>query len=168
MKPSELERIYDTHAAGLFRYLWGFTHQEADARDLLQEVFIKLARNGLGAKVREERAYLYRLTHNLAVDWMRRAQARRDAVGRMLREPGGASGSLLHEDRGLVDDALAAAMDALPDDQRSVVHLKLVEGLTFEEISRAQGIPLNTAASRYRYALDKLRSCLRPLYKELS
>ncbi|MGD9748743.1 MAG: RNA polymerase sigma factor, partial [Verrucomicrobiales bacterium] len=84
------------------------------------------------------------------------------------RESGGASGSLPPEDQGLVEDALAKAMEALPDDQRSVVHLKLVEGLTFEEISRAQGIPLNTAASRYRYALDKLRSCLRPLYKELS
>ena len=39
--------------------------------------------------------------------------------------------------------------------------------MTFEEIAEAQRIPANTAASRYRYAVDKLRSLLRPLYQEL-
>jgi RNA polymerase sigma-70 factor (ECF subfamily) len=48
-----------------------------------------------------------------------------------------------------------------------VVHLKLWEGLTFEQIAGALDIPLNTAASRYRYGLDKLRGRLRPLYEEL-
>ena len=43
MKPRELERIYDAHASGLFHYLAAFTKTEADARDLLQELFIKLA-----------------------------------------------------------------------------------------------------------------------------
>ena len=44
---------------------------------------------------------------------------------------------------------------------------KLWEGLTFEAIAEACGIPLNTAASRYRYGLDKLRARLRPLYEEI-
>jgi RNA polymerase sigma-70 factor (ECF subfamily) len=48
-----------------------------------------------------------------------------------------------------------------------VVHLKLWEGLTFGQIADLLGIPLNTAASRYRYALDKLRERLRPLYDEI-
>jgi RNA polymerase sigma-70 factor (ECF subfamily) len=39
--------------------------------------------------------------------------------------------------------------------------------MTFEEIAETQGIPLNTAASRYRYAIDKLRTRLRPLYDEI-
>jgi RNA polymerase sigma-70 factor (ECF subfamily) len=47
------------------------------------------------------------------------------------------------------------------------VHLKLWEGRTFEVIADLLGIPPNTAASRYRYGLDKLRSRLRPLYEEL-
>ena len=59
------------------------------------------------------------------------------------------------------------ALDDLPPDQRSVAHLKLWQGLTFEEIASVQGIPLNTAASRYRYAIEKLRSLLRPLYEEI-
>ena len=48
-----------------------------------------------------------------------------------------------------------------------MVHLKLWEGLTFEQIAELLGIPLNTPASRYRYGLDKLRERLRPLYDEI-
>ena len=52
-------------------------------------------------------------------------------------------------------------------EQRSVVHLKLWEGLTFEAIADVLEIPPNTAASRFRYGLDKLRERLRPLYEEI-
>ncbi len=48
-----------------------------------------------------------------------------------------------------------------------MVHLKLWEGFTFGQIALALNIPPNTAASRYRYGLDKLRDVLRPLYEEL-
>ena len=58
-------------------------------------------------------------------------------------------------------------MGELPSDRRAVVHLKLWVGLTFEAIAELLGIPLNTAASRYRYGLDKLRVRLRPLYEEI-
>ena len=64
-------------------------------------------------------------------------------------------------------EALGAALGEIPVDQRAVVHLKLWEGLTFEQIAELLGIPLNTAASRYRYGLDKLRERLRPLYDEI-
>jgi RNA polymerase sigma-70 factor (ECF subfamily) len=59
-------------------------------------------------------------------------------------------------------------MEALPPEQRSIAHLKLFDEMTFEEIAHSQGIPLNTAASRYRYALEKLRTLLRPIYEELT
>ena len=53
--------------------------------------------------------------------------------------------------------ALAGALGELPADQRAVVHLKLWEGLTFDQIAEALELSPNTAASRYRYGLDKLR-----------
>ena len=62
---------------------------------------------------------------------------------------------------------LAAAMAELPPDQRAVVHLKLWERLTFDAIAETLDISLNTAASRYRYAIDKLRERLRPIYEEI-
>jgi RNA polymerase sigma-70 factor (ECF subfamily) len=54
--------------------------------------------------------------------------------------------------------ALDAAIRALPPEQREVIHLHVFEGLTFKEVALATGEPANTVASRYRYALEKLRA----------
>ncbi|HUB27880.1 MAG TPA: sigma-70 family RNA polymerase sigma factor, partial [Tepidisphaeraceae bacterium] len=54
--------------------------------------------------------------------------------------------------------AIEAALNQLPGDQREVVVMKIWGGLSFEQIGEALGVPLNTAASRYRYALAKLES----------
>jgi RNA polymerase sigma-70 factor (ECF subfamily) len=73
----ELARLYDDHAQALFGFLLNLTRNEADTRDVLQEVFVKLARqperlNG----VRDERAFLLRLAHNAAIDRLRRRATR--------------------------------------------------------------------------------------------
>jgi RNA polymerase sigma-70 factor (ECF subfamily) len=168
MNDHELERLYDAHASGLFHYLVSFTKTEADARDLLQELFIKVARGAPPEAVQSEKAWLFRLAHNLAVDWLRRRKVRWDTEERLLRELAG-SQQLAHDpDARALAEHFAAAMLTLPEEQRTVMQLKLWDGLTFEEIAEAQGIPLNTAASRHRYALEKLRTLLRPLYEELS
>ena len=165
--PPSLETLYDAHAAGLYHYLTSIVREEADARDLLQELFIRLAARPLGAEVRDARAFLFRMAHNLAVDWLRRREVRLGAE-QVVKE------AVLHSFEEPADpDALAfarcveAALAELPVEQRTVVWLKLWEGLTFEEIALTQGIPLNTAASRHRYAIDKLRTLLRPLYEEI-
>ncbi|RYD24670.1 MAG: hypothetical protein EOP86_28320, partial [Verrucomicrobiaceae bacterium] len=56
----------------------------------------------------------------------------------------------------------ASLLMALPEEQRAVVHLKLWEDLTFARIAEVLGIPANTAASRYRYAMQKMRQALKP------
>ena len=166
MNDRELERIYDAHASGLFHYLVSFTKTEADAHDLLQELFIKLAR-GVAMDVQSEKAFLFRLAHNLAIDWLRRRKVRWDSEERLLAELDAAPQDAENPDTALLTRSFAEAMQTLPDEQRTILQLKLWDGLTFEEIAEAQGIPLNTAASRYRYGLEKLRALLRPLYDEL-
>ena len=166
MNDRELERIYDAHASGLFHYLVTFTKTEADARDLLQELFIRLARGG-AMDVQSEKAFLFRLAHNLAIDWLRRRKVRWDSEERLLAELDAAPQDAENPDTALLMRSFAEAMQTLPDEQRTILQLKLWDGLTFEEIAEAQGIPLNTAASRYRYGLEKLRALLRPLYDEL-
>ena len=166
MNDHELERIYDAHASVLFHYLVTITKTEADARDLLQEVFIRLAR-GAKTDMQSERAFLYRLAHNLAIDWRRRRKVRWDSEERLIQELDEGVQHVANPDAELLARRFADAMKTLPDEQRTVVQLKLWDGLTFEEIAEAQGIPLNTAASRCRYALEKLRTLLRPLYDEL-
>lgn len=162
----QISELYDAHAAGLFHYIVGILRSEAEAKDLLQELFLKLQHQGLPA-VESERAWLTRLAHNLTLDWLRRHRARVSAEERSASEPYDIFQCEADPDSAEFAQRVQAALDELPLEQRSVAHLKLWQGLTFEEIAAAQGIPLNTAASRYRYAIEKLRTLLRPLYDEI-
>ena len=54
------------------------------------------------------------------------------------------------------------AIQTLPDYYKEVIILKIWGELTFEQIADTLDIPMNTAASRYRYALEKLRRTLTP------
>jgi RNA polymerase sigma-70 factor (ECF subfamily) len=166
--PPDLAQLYDAHAPALFAFLLNVTRSEADSRDALQDVFVKLAeRPQRLAGVREMRPFLLRLAHFAAIDAHRRRATREAAVGRVALEPGALFAEADDPDATAFRAALADGLAELPADQRAVVHLKLWEGLTFAEIAEALGIAANTAASRYRYGLDKLQALLRPLYEEL-
>jgi RNA polymerase sigma-70 factor (ECF subfamily) len=165
----ELARLYDAHAAALYAFVLNLTRQEADARDLLQDLFVKLARRpDLLRELREERAFLLRLAHNLVVDLARRRAARERRQDAFSSEQLQFFAPTEDPDEELFRTNLSAALAELPAEQRAVVHLKLWEGLTFEAIAEALGISPNTAASRYRYGVDKLRQRLRPFYDEMS
>lgn len=166
--PDDLERLYDAHAPALYAFLINLTRDEAAARDLLQEVFCKLARQpDLVAAARDEHAFLLRLAHNAAIDSFRRQSTRVRNYEALGSEQGDLFAPASDPDEAEFRRQLTVAFGELPVDQRAVVHLKLWEGLTFDALAELLGIPLNTAASRYRYGLDKLRDRLRPLYDEI-
>lgn len=168
MSPPELELLYRAHSRALFAFLLNITRSEADTQDAMQEVFRRLAtRDRLPAGLRDERGFLLRLAHDAAVDLIRcHAAGRRvseaweDGRAELFAPTADPDADIFHRE-------LAAALGELPPDQRTVVHLKLWERRTFDEIAQWLGIPPNTAASRYRYGLDKLRDRLRPLYEEI-
>lgn len=164
----ELGRLYDEHAQSLYAFLLNFTRDESNTRDLLQEIFVKLARDpGLLGGVRDERAFLIRLAHNAAIDLIRRCGTRERTRENFAAETISPFAPAHDPDEHAFRAGLAEALAELPPDQRAVVHLKLWERLTFEQIAAALDIPQNTAASRYRYGIDKLRHRLRPLYEEI-
>lgn len=163
-----IAQLYDEHAQPIYGFLLNLTRDEADTRDLLQEIFIKLVREPkLLVGVRTERAFLIRLAHNAAIDLMRRRGTRDKTRENFAAEIISPFAPASDPDEKIFRAGLTVALGELPADQRAVVHLKLWEGLTFEEIAVALEIPPNTAASRYRYGLDKLRGRLRPLYEEI-
>jgi RNA polymerase sigma-70 factor (ECF subfamily) len=163
-----IERLYDDHSQALFAFLLNFTRDENDTRDVLQEVYVKLARKSdLLRGARDERAFLIRLAHNAAIDLMRRRESRGKQHEQFSAEQSSTFASTTDPDESEFRAGLSRALGELPSEQRAVVHLKLWEGLTFEQIAASLDIPANTAASRYRYGLDKLRDLLRPLYEEI-
>jgi RNA polymerase sigma-70 factor (ECF subfamily) len=168
MRGTEIERLYDGHAQSLFAFLLNFTRDEADTRDLLQEIFVKIARDKkLLNGIRDERAFLIRLAHNAAIDLIRRRGTRERTKENFAAEIISPFAKSSDPDEEIFRNELSVALGELPQEQRAVVHLKLWESLTFEEIADALDISPNTAASRYRYGLDKLRARLRPLYEEI-
>ncbi len=164
----DLERLYDEHAQALHAFGLSLTRSTADTKDLLQDMFVKLARNpGLLAGIRDQRGFLLRLMHHAAIDLFRRGAVRAAALDGAAAQDSPMFAAVADPDERAFRDSVESAMIELPAEQRAVLHLKLWEGRTFDAIAELLGIPLNTAASRYRYGLDKLRSRLRPLYDEL-
>lgn len=164
-----LEGIYRDHASALFRFLIRLTGNETEAKDILQDIFIRLAKSpDLLDKVAAPRSYLFRLAHRLVIDRYRREQAREVYENRASEEQPLSSPPDPHtDDAAWLQKALDSSLDTLPSEQKAVVLLKVWEEMTFAEIAQALDISANTAASRYRYALDKLRDALRPLHREL-
>lgn len=166
--PAEIERLYDAHAQSLYAFLLNFMRDENDTRDLLQEIFLKLAREPkLLSGVRDERAFLIRLAHNSAIDLIRRRGSRERTKENFAAEIVSIFAPVENLDQKFFRDELSEALAQLPGEQRAVLHLKLWECLTFDQIAELLGISPNTAASRYRYGLDKLRERLRHIYEEI-
>jgi RNA polymerase sigma-70 factor (ECF subfamily) len=167
--PDPLAVLYDAHAPVLFRFLIRLTGDEAVVKDILQDVFIRLAREpDLLRDVAAPRSYLFRMAHRLTIDHARREEAQARYAQRAQDE--GEQAVAPPPSDSDVDwrrNRLSGALAALPTDQRAVVLLKVWEGLTFAEIGETLEISPDTAASRYRYALNKLRDALRPLQEDL-
>ena len=145
--------LYDRYGASLYRYAVMVLADPAAAADVVQTVFVSLLRGRARAEVGER--YLRRATRNECFSALRRR--RRDVLASaapMLETVEGRS------DRPDERLALERALRELPPDQREVVHLKAFEGMTFDEIAAFTNESINTVASRYRYAFEKLRASL--------
>ena len=146
-------RLYDRHGAALYRYAVMVLADPAAAADVVQTVFVSLIRQRASPDFDER--YLRRATRNECFSALRKR--RRDALA--------GAGPILETIEGRSDRpderlALEQALRELPPDQREVVHLKAFEGMTFQEIAELTNESINTVASRYRYAIEKLRESL--------
>jgi RNA polymerase sigma-70 factor (ECF subfamily) len=156
-RPKALGAVYDRHAPALFRHALALTRHRADAEDLVQAVFVKLATTTaelLG--VRAPASYLHRMLHTTWLDEHRRKAAGERIVGSKAVEPDVAPA-------GLADSIdIIRALGRLPAEQSEVVVLHAIEGFSFREVGRLTGVSLFTAAARYRLAIGRLRKALGP------
>jgi len=149
-----LEEVYDAYSTALYRQALAILSSTADAEDVVQDVFLQLVRRR-GYPIQDLKAYLLTAARHQACSAHRRR--RREApdesaeAARPLWSGGGG-----FDDR----EAIREALETLPPEQREVVRLKVYEQLTFAEIGVAVRASINTVASRYRYALQKLRKAL--------
>jgi RNA polymerase sigma-70 factor (ECF subfamily) len=158
--PAALTELYDALADRLHHYVVVYLEDRQDADEVLQETFLRLARNRLKlTKVENLDAYVFAMARNEA----RRLAGRRSRRQRK-EQPLSAPevfcvSSDLHARENA--EALATALSHLSPELREVVELKTYARLTFQEMSHVTGLPQGTVATRYRIALLKLHACLR-------
>jgi RNA polymerase sigma-70 factor (ECF subfamily) len=166
------ELLVIRHRRALFNFLLRSVGRKARAEELLQEVFLRVIR----AKDRYQRTarfrtWLFTIARNLCVDESRRQKFRRHKPLE-AKSRGGEGTSVLDRtelaqpgvdqqaEGPMIRGRIAAAVDALPDQQREVFLMRQIAGLSFKQIGAAVGAPENTVKSRMRYALEKLRTDL--------
>jgi RNA polymerase sigma-70 factor (ECF subfamily) len=151
-----LGELYNRHSASLFRHALALTRRAADAEDLVQSVFVKLATTGaelLG--VRKPASYLHRM---LSTTWL--DSQRRTIAGERAAEIS-TMNSVESRPFGIEDSIdIARALDGLPDAQREAIVLHVFDGFSFREVGLATGVSLFTAAARYRLAIARLKKSL--------
>lgn len=164
----DIARCYDTHARALYAHALVMTSDPSDAEEVLQTVFTRLIRKPDALRsARDEKAVLMKWVHDASVDLIRSNARRRDRNENWQAHTFSPFTKTDDPDKDAYAQAVWKALNDLPGDQRSVVHLRLWEGYTFETIASTLNISINTAGSRFRYGIDKMRERLRPLYDEL-
>lgn len=149
LSPEDVRRLYEQHGPALVAYACSFLPDVAKAEDAVHTVFLRLLRGNVLAP-ESPAAYLYRAVRNAALNCKRDAPWEATLVAE--------DGCFVHRD-GDAEAALTLqkALRELPEEQGEVVVMRIWSGMTLEEIGAAMGVSLNTVASRYRYALTKLR-----------
>lgn len=139
--------------------------REEDARDVVQETFLRAFRSLGGFKGQAKfSSWIYRIALNLCRDWIRKQK--RTPV---LQAPEGVDVIELAADTGPTESiedlvarkamsaVVARVMETLPDEQRTAIVLKEYQGLTFQEIADLQGCPLSTVKTRLYQGLLVVR-----------
>jgi RNA polymerase sigma-70 factor (ECF subfamily) len=159
------DALYQRHRGPLYRFLQRGLRNRASADEAYQEVWARV----IAARARYQptatfRTWLFQVAHNLMVDSYRKRRAEDpDADLELALERGTgpeherpeAQLTAFEEHR-----RLQRALQALPDEQRIALQLRLEQELSLEEIARITGTGRETVKSRLRYAMDKLRTTL--------
>jgi RNA polymerase sigma-70 factor (ECF subfamily) len=162
---------YQTRVVGL---AYSVVRNPDDAMDVAQEAFLKVHRNLRGFRGKSSfYTWLYRVTVNLAIDRDRKRKRRRLESLEAIQERSTEAGGPVFPDEGPSPKEVAAdgeleelvneAIDSLSPRHRTVVLLRDVQGLSYQEIAEVVGCSLGTVMSRLHYARQKLKEKLRPL-----
>jgi len=150
-----LDELYEAAASRIYGLALWRTGSKDDAADVVQDVFVRVAEQGVRlAKVRNPRAWIMTVANRAAIDLIRRRSRRQTEP---LEDCAYLTAVADDGERTLAATQVSALLAGLPDTHRVVIYLKHFAGCTFAEIGDIVGVPKFTAASRYRNGIQKLR-----------
>jgi RNA polymerase sigma factor (sigma-70 family) len=150
---TKIEALYLLHGSALLLFATAIIGERARAQDVVHQVFLKLMEDGNLQRAADTKAYLFVCIRNAALNEIKvqRRSITLESEAVWFDPPCRDYAAELNLRRSLL---------ALPDDQRQVLVLHIWGELTFSQIADLLEIGPNTAASRYRYALAKLREVM--------
>ena len=150
-----LKEIYEAYISFVYAIIYNVLQSKENAEDVTSDFFLKLwnisdkYKPGSG-----HRTWLATIARNMAIDYIRKA--RREVPTEEFLEN---ANSDLIEDEVIGDMNLQRALEMLNENERQVITMKIVQDMTFQEISKALDVPMGTVTWRYQNALKKLRRC---------
>jgi RNA polymerase sigma-70 factor (ECF subfamily) len=159
-------RLYERHKGALYRYLLRLTRDHVVTEDLFQEVWSRIVASRERYEPRAKfSTFLFSIGHNCFIDHYRRsanAPQRAESLDTTAHELADSShrGPERVAEGAETAARFRAALESLPAEQREVFLLHEETGLNLEEIGRITGVGMETAKSRLRYAVAKLRLSL--------
>ena len=156
------ETLYRRHNDALYRYLLRLCRNRATAEDVFQEVWGKIIKARASYRPTAKfTTFMYRVAHNCFIDHVRRNKRHSNNVE--LEPEFYADSADLPDtmaERSLAKERLVLALHDLPEEQRDAFLLHEEAGLSIDQIASATGCNRETAKSRLRYAMKKLRTAI--------
>ena len=167
------EALYRRHKSALYRYLVRQTRNTETANDLFQEAWSKVITSRERYEPRAQfRTFLFRIAHNCFIDHCRRAAVRNESSGAEEGWESMVPGSEQDQpdtraEQAQLNACYRAALATLPAEQRDTF-LLYESGLSLDEVASVSAVGPETAKSRLRYAVTKLRAILAPTADAIS
>ena len=171
---SALRELYQRYGKTLKSVVTRVVHEEAEADDVLQEIFLQIWKEAgnYSSKAGRPLGWVVTLARRRAIDRLRRRQAycrAKDRFELQLEPPSCRSNSQMNDDLARSDlrRFLERQLRGLPEYQRQVIELSFFEGRSHREISHLTKTPLGTVKTRMELGLRKLTNCIRPLRRKI-
>jgi RNA polymerase sigma factor (sigma-70 family) len=175
-RQQKLKDAVQDYGKNLFKFIRGRVKNDADAEDILQDVWYQLSSIIDIEPIEQLSAWLFRVSRNRIVDKQRKKQPHsledftyQDEDGDIYYPEAILSDIVNPEselEQKVLNEAIFSALDELPDAQRLVFIWNELEDMTFQEIADITGENIKTLISRKRYAVAYLRERLKILYNE--
>jgi RNA polymerase sigma-70 factor (ECF subfamily) len=171
---SAFRELFERYHRRAFAVALGVVKNPQDALDIVQDAFVKVYKHIDGFQGSSSfYTWLYRITMNLAIDHIRKSRHTTEFDERVEHATDGAAAELIspsvqqsnprqNVDRKELSKQLQQALNTLPEYHQTVILLREVEGLSYEEMSKVLKVPKGTIMSRLFHARRKMQECLQP------
>ena len=166
--------LYQRYGKTLKSVITRVVHEEMEADDVLQEIFLQIWKEAghYSPKAGRPLGWVVTLARRRAIDRLRRRQAycrAKDRFEAQIEQPGARSTSQMSDDliRSDLRRFLRRQLSGLPEYQREVIELSFFEGRSHREISHLTKTPLGTVKTRLELGMRKLTNCVRPLRRKI-